>query len=76
MILKENNSYGGANKEEYENIGLISPTLRYIKVLSDLIYHFGDLSNFNICEVGIGYGGQSRIIMSYFKNIKSYTFID
>lgn len=54
--FKRNDSYGGAIKEEYENIGLISPsTLRYIKVLSDLIYHFGDLSNFNICEVGIGY---------------------
>ncbi|MEI0486190.1 putative sugar O-methyltransferase [Brachyspira intermedia] len=72
-----NDLYGGALKKEYQDIGLITPsTLRYIKVLSDLILHFGDLSDFNICEVGIGYGGQARIIMSYFKNIKSYTFID
>lgn len=75
--FKRNDLYGGALKKEYQDIGLISPsTLRYIKVLSDLISHFGNLDNFNICEVGIGYGGQSRIIMSYFKNIKSYTFID
>ncbi|TLD84220.1 putative sugar O-methyltransferase [Helicobacter trogontum] len=50
-------------------------TLRYIKVLADLIEYFGDLHDKDICELGVGYGGQARIIMSMF-NVRSYTFID
>ncbi len=74
--FKRNDYYGGASIRYYNEVGYFSPsTLRYIKVLSDLITKFGDLKNKNICEIGIGYGGQSRIIMSFF-NIKSYTFID
>lgn len=68
---------GGGLLRFYKSIGFITPsTLRYIKVLSDLIKHFGDLNNKKIIEVGIGYGGQARIILSYFPQIESYTFID
>lgn len=75
--LKENDLYGSSNKLSYESpFGLISPsTLRYIKVLSDLIKHFGDLNSMSIVEIGVGYGGQSKIIMDYFK-IKEYNYID
>ncbi|WP_256325593.1 putative sugar O-methyltransferase, partial [Helicobacter sp. CLO-3] len=62
--------------KRYFGVGKISPsTLRYIKVLSDLMLHFGDLNNLKICEIGVGYGGQARIIMSKF-NVQSYTFVD
>ena len=56
--------------------GLISPsTLRYVKVLSELESIFGSLANKKIVEIGIGYGGQSKLIMDYF-NIDEYNFVD
>ena len=54
----------------------VSPTtLSYIKVLSDLIDEFGSLDNFNIVEIGGGYGGQCKIIYDVFSP-QSYTIID
>ncbi len=74
--FQQNDWYGGASIRYYKEIGYICPsTLRYIKVLADLIQQFGDLNNKDICEIGVGYGGQARIIMAFF-NVKSYTFID
>lgn len=76
--FKANDILGGTKLYEYShnNIGLISPsTLRYIKVLCDLHNLFGDLNNFNICEIGGGYGGQCKII-DIFYDIKSYTIVD
>jgi len=77
-MFKENDILGGSNIQDYRNehIGYISPsTLRYIKVLCDLRNLFGSLSNYNICEIGGGYGGQCKIIDIFF-NIKSYTLVD
>lgn len=61
----------------YKEFGFdIAPTtLRYIKVLSDLIKLFGSLEGKDIVEIGGGYGGQCRIIHQMFKP-KSYTLID
>lgn len=74
--FKQNDWYGGASIRYYKEIGYMCPsTLRYIKVLSDLIEKFGDLNDKDICEIGIGYGGQARIIMAMFKP-RSYTFVD
>ena len=74
--FQKNDWYGGASIRYYEEIGYMCPsTLRYIKVLSDLIEKFGDLNGKDICEIGVGYGGQARIIMAMF-NPKSYTFVD
>jgi putative sugar O-methyltransferase len=54
----------------------ISPTtLRYVKVSYDLEVLFGDLEGFRVCEIGVGYGGQCRIMDSLF-NIDSYTLVD
>lgn len=54
----------------------ISPTtLRYIKVLSDLMTIFGKLDGLDIIEVGGGYGGQCKIIHDIAKP-KSYTIVD
>ena len=63
--FKQNDEWGNPKLCEYSKIGKISPTtLRYIKVLSDLISFFGQLDDINICEIGVGYGGQCRIINS------------
>lgn len=61
----------------YEEFGFeVAPTtLRYIKVLADLIKYFGSLDGMDIVEIGAGYGGQCRIIHEMFKP-KSYTIID
>jgi putative sugar O-methyltransferase len=72
----KNDLVGNPEVFDYEGIGKIAaPTLRYIKILSDLECEFGTLDNFNVCEIGVGYGGMCRIISSYF-NIKSYTLVD
>lgn len=56
---------------------LISPTtLRYIKVLSDIKKIFPDLNEeTKIVEIGVGYGGQSKIFFDYY-NLKEYDCID
>lgn len=70
-----NDSVGSPTKLLYD-IGYFSPTtIRYIKVLGDLINEFGSLDDLDIVEIGCGYGGQAKIIMDTF-NVKSYTFID
>lgn len=54
----------------------ISPTtLRYMKVLGDLVLIFGGLSDLDIVEIGGGYGGQCKIIHDIF-NPRSYSIID
>jgi putative sugar O-methyltransferase len=74
--FKDNDIYGGGMRHEYPGIGIISPsTLRYVKVLSDLIKIFGDLEGKKIVEIGAGYGGQCLIINKIFK-IKEYSIID
>jgi putative sugar O-methyltransferase len=74
--FRKNDRIGNPRVFDYEGIGTIVPaTLRYIKILSDLESEFGSLDNFNICELGVGYGGMCRIISSYF-NVKSYRLVD
>lgn len=72
--MKENDIYGSADKREFpEPFNNLSPsTLRYIKVLTDLIDMFGSLDSMKIVEIGVGYGGQSKIIMDYFNNVEYY----
>lgn len=61
--LKRNDLWGGPRTYSYEKVGRVSPTtLRYIKVFSDLQKYFGSLDGLKICEIGVGYGGQCRII--------------
>lgn len=74
--FKRNDIYGGTKTYYYNDIGNISPsTLRYMKVLSDLIKIFGDLNNKKILEIGVGYGGQCFILNQLF-NIQKYTLVD
>lgn len=67
---------GNPIKVQYEVIGEANPTtLRYIKVMGDLEKYFGDISNLIVTEIGIGYGGQARIITS--QHIpKEYNLVD
>ena len=72
-----NDSLGSPQTYWYSELNMnVSPTtLRYIKVLADLMVCFGDLSGLDIVEIGVGYGGQCKIINDYFVP-KSYTLID
>ena len=75
--FKTNDDQGSPRQYFYSHpYGKLSPsTLRYMKVLNDLILLFGDLNNFSIVEIGVGYGGQSKIIQDSFK-IKEYNYVD
>ena len=72
-----NDSVGNPMTHYYPDIkNFTSPTtLRYVKVLTDLIKLFGTLDGLDIVEIGVGYGGQCKIINDVFKP-KSYTLID
>lgn len=75
--FKRNDSIGNPMLFEFEEVNNISlSTARYIKVLHDLIAHFGNLNNLKICEIAIGYGGQARLIFAKFPQVASYTFVD
>jgi len=74
--FRSNDKYGSPFVFDYPGVDNISPTtLRYIKVLCDLKKHFGPLDEMNICEIGVGYGGQCRIINSMYQP-SAYTLVD
>ena len=55
---------------------LITPsTIRYIKVLADLLSEFGSLDGMKIVEIGGGYGGQA-VVISQECSFDSYHLID
>lgn len=71
QLCNINDEFGGPVKFNYGNDLIASPTsLRYIKVLFDLIIKFGDFpSNLKIVEIGGGYGGQCLITSLLYNNI-------
>lgn len=74
--FKKNDEWGNPLTFNYGGIGTISPTtLRYIKVLSDLIKYFVNIQNRTFIEIGVGYGGQCRILMYYLKCLQ-YNLVD
>ena len=56
-------------------ITLSPSTLRYLKVADDIEKLFGTLDGADVIEVGVGYGGQCRVLDALY-NIKSYTLVD
>jgi hypothetical protein len=76
--LRENDEQGNPIKCSYDN-GIfddISPsTIRYIKVLSEIKDIFTHLNGKDIIEIGVGYGGQCKVIMDYFE-VNSYQLVD
>lgn len=74
--FKANDEWGGPITFEYPGIGRISPsTLRYIKVLADIKKLFHTVDGLRICEIGVGYGGQCRILNAGFKPA-AYLLVD
>lgn len=74
--FKENDRWGNPRLYKYAGIGFVSPsTLRYVKVLKDLKEHFRNLDDLRICEIGVGYGGQCRIINAMFRP-SAYVLVD
>lgn len=60
----------------YGGFGVLSPsTLRYVKVLADLERLFGPLTGMSLAEIGVGYGGQCRVI-SAAASIAHYNLFD
>ncbi len=67
---------GHPRRARIGGLGRVSPTtLRYVKVLTDLRRLFGPLDGLRISEIGIGYGGQARILTS-FHRIEEYALFD
>lgn len=74
--VAKNDVIGGPATMRLDSGLVISPTtLRYLKVADDLEKHFGSLDGMDIVEIGIGYGGQCRVLDAAF-NLKSYTLVD
>jgi len=60
----------------YPGLGNASPTtLRYLKVAADLKRHFGSGDWSRILEIGVGYGGQCRVLCAIFP-VTAYTMVD
>ena len=58
-----NDEAGHPRLHDFPPHGRFSPTtLRYVKVLCDLLDRFGPLDGLSICEIGVGYGGQCRVV--------------
>jgi putative sugar O-methyltransferase len=74
--LKDLDSVGKPVRYYFRSRGVYSPTvIRYLKVYLDLHELFGNLDNFKIAEIGIGFGGQASVV-SNLSNPKSYALFD
>ena len=74
-LLKKNDTVGSPLKYHYDGFGDINPTtLRYIKFAGDIKKRFGDISGYNLIEIGGGYGGLVRVLTELydFKTIKMF----
>jgi len=73
--FEESEKFGGPVIHKTEIGNLSDPTIRYIRTLGNIKTQFGPLDNFNIIEIGAGYGGQCKITSDVFK-FTSYTLVD
>jgi hypothetical protein len=74
--LRQNDLVGGPKLSDIDELKQINTTtLRYVKVLCDLENMFGSLRGTSICEIGVGYGGQCRVIDDYFQP-RRYCLVD
>jgi len=61
-FVLETDKIGRPVRYWYREFGYLSATfMRYLKVTADLERLFGDISDLKICEIGIGFGGQTAI---------------
>jgi putative sugar O-methyltransferase len=74
--FRRNDEVGAPLTAHYSKIGPFSPTtLRYVKIAADLQEMFGSLDGASIAEIGVGYGGQCRIL-SCLHAFRSYALFD
>lgn len=74
-LFRSNDKLGAPRTYNFPLVGNFSPTtLRYIKVLHDLMMQL-DLNGKHVVEIGAGYGGQYTVMRQVFKPL-SYTFVD
>jgi hypothetical protein len=67
---------GGPATYHFRAVGKISPTsIRYAKVHNDIRNIFGDLTDYNILEIGCGYGGLALQMMSA-ESLRSFDIAD
>lgn len=70
------NNIGSPVTLRFNKIGYSSPTtIRYLKVLIQLIELFGQLDDKVICEIGVGFGGQAHAI-TVNQKVKKYLLYD
>lgn len=78
--FRKNDNYGKPKVFPYNINGSkkkVSPTtLRYVKVLKDIVSLLNIEDINSVAEIGIGYGGQGRILTSYLKSLKTYYLFD
>ena len=75
-IIKKLDEHGKPIKFYFKPYGKFSPTLlRYLKVNLDLIKYFGSIEEYNITEIGGGFGGQASLI-NLMNSLSSYTIYD
>ena len=74
--IKVQNDLGNPVMLKFKGIGHSSPTtLRYLKVLIQILEIFGKLDDKIICEIGGGFGGQAHAI-AVNQSVKSYILYD
>ena len=70
------NDLGNPVMLKFKGIGYSSPTtIRYLKVLIQILELFGKLDDKVICEIGAGFGGQAHAI-AVNQNVKKYILYD
>ncbi len=76
----KNDLYGNPQVFSYKVNGhdrILSPTtVRYAKVLQDIVTLFDTSQIKSIAEIGIGYAGQCRMLTSYLNGLEDYSLFD
>lgn len=78
--FRRNDLYGNPQMYTFiidgEKIDISPNTVRYVKVLGDIMTMFNNVQDIkSIAEIGVGFGGQCRIILSKLPKV-TYTLID
>ncbi|MDE7048147.1 MAG: putative sugar O-methyltransferase [Lachnospiraceae bacterium] len=75
----DNDLYGKPQRAVYsincKSMKLSPTTVRYVKVLQDIVRIFNVKDISSVAEIGVGYGGEGRILTSYLE-IKEYCLFD
>jgi len=63
---KTNDTFGNPSRYCYPKTGIISPgTLYFLSITHDINTRLVNIKDKKICEIGSGYGGQSKIFLDY-----------